>query len=163
VINDQLQGSFALNYSLPRTVKPTIQALLAGGIHPILATRDFNITPDVLRQRFNLPAERMQYPAISRRYDLSAKGQPHNRILGALIFREGIGPFTDAILGGRRLRNVVRLNTLLTVISSAIGALLGLYLTMMNAYGSLNLMNTLFFLLMWLVPTVLISNSVDQF
>ncbi len=162
-INGRIQGSFALNYSLPRTVKPAIQTLLQGGISPILATRDFNIQPDILRRRFKLPAERMQYPPVQRRFDLSAKGQPHNKVLGALIFREGIVPYTDAILGGKRLRSVVRFNLWLTLAASAVGALLGLYLTGVNAFHSLSLVNTLFFLLMWLVPTVLISNGVDQF
>ena len=163
VINDRLQGSFALNYSLPRAVRPTVHALLSDGIHPILATRDFNITPEVLRQRFKLQADRMQYPAVERRHELSAKGQPHNSTLGALIFREGIAPYADAIIGGRRMRSVVRLNALLTAAGSVVGALLGFYLTLMSAYGSLSLVNILFFLLMWLVPTVLISNGVDQF
>ena len=163
VVNGRLQGSFALNYSLPRTVRPTIHALLTGGIHPILATRDFNITPDVLRQRFKLQAERMQYPAVERRHELSAKGQPHNSTLGALIFREGIAPYADAIMGGRRMRSVVRLNAFITVAGSVVGGLMGFYLTLMSAYGSLSLMNILFFLVMWLVPTVLISNGVDQF
>ena len=100
---------------------------------------------------------------MDRRHQLSAKGQPHNDVLAALIYREGLGAYTDAILGGRRLRAVVRLNTAVTVAASAVGALLGFYLTMMNAYASLSLLNTLFFLLMWLIPPLLISGSVNRF
>ena len=162
-INGTLRGIFALRYEMPRGVQPAIHTLLQGGISPILATRDFNITPEVLHTRFKLPSERLQYPPVERRYDLSAKDNHHNRTLGALLFREGINPYIDAILGGRRLCAVVRLNTMLTLLASVLGALLGLYLTSMNAFYSLSLLNTLFFLLMWLVPTVLVSRGVDQF
>ncbi len=163
VINGQLQGIFSLNYSVPSYVRPALLALIHGGVNPILATRDFNITPQMLRQRFKLPADRMEYPPVERRHQLSAKGQAHNPVLAALIYREGLGPYTDAILGGRRLGSVVRLNTAVTVAASVIGALLGFFLTMSNAFTSLNLLNTLFFLLMWLVPPILISGSVNKF
>ncbi|MCD8385148.1 MAG: hypothetical protein LUC39_09390 [Clostridiales bacterium] len=162
-INGQLQGVFPLIYSLPPQVRPAVNYLVAAGIHPILATRDFNITPAVLRQRFRLPVDRMQYPSVEHRFALSAKGQPHNETLGALIFREGVEAYTAAILGGRRLVTVVRLNTVLTVAASVIGALLGFYLTLMSAYASLSPLNILVFLLAWLVPTLLISNGADKF
>ena len=163
VINGQLQGIFSLDYSQPYYIRPALNALIRGGVNPILATRDFNITPQMLHQRFKLPVDRMEYPPVDRRHQLSAKGQPHNDVLAALIYREGLGAYTDAILGGRRLRAVVRLNTAVTVAASAVGALLGFYLTMMNAYASLSLLNTLFFLLMWLIPPLLISGSVNRF
>lgn len=162
-INGQLQGVFPLIYSLPSQVRPAVNYLIAAGVHPILATRDFNITPAVLRQRFHLPVNRMQYPSVEHRFALSAKGQPHNDTLGALIFREGVDAYTAAILGGRRLVTVVRLNTILTVAASVIGGLLGFYLTMMSAYASLSPVNILIFLLAWLVPTLLISIGADQF
>ncbi|MCD8383103.1 MAG: hypothetical protein LUC30_09400 [Clostridiales bacterium] len=162
-INGQLQGVFPLIYSLPPQVRPAVNYLIAAGVHPILATRDFNTTPAVLRQRFHLPVNRMQYPSVEHRFALSAKGQPHNDTLGALIFREGVEAYTAAILGGRRLVTVVRLNTILTVAASVIGGLLGFYLTLMSAYASLSPVNILVFLLAWLVPTLLISNGADKF
>lgn len=163
VINGELQGIFALNYTMAHGVPPALDALIHGHVNPILATRDFNITPTMLRQRFRLPVDRMEYPPVDRRQMLSAKGQPHNQTLGALIYREGLRACTDAILGGRRLRTVVRLNTILTVAASVVGALLGFYLTMMGAYYSLSPLNILFFLVMWLLPILLISSGVDQF
>ena len=163
VINGELQGIFALNYTMAHSIPPALDALIQGHVNPILATRDFNITPTMLRQRFRLPTDRMEYPPIDRRQLLSAKGQPHNGTLGALIYREGLGACTDAILGGRRLRTVVRLNTILAVAASVVGALLGFYLTLMGAYHSLSPLNILFFLAMWLVPILLVSNGVDKF
>ena len=57
----------------------------------------------------------------------------------------------------------VRLSAGLACLGSAVGALLGFYLTFMAAYASLTAMNVMLFLLMWLVPTPLISNWVDKY
>jgi len=163
VINGQLQGIFALNYNLPRNVEPNLDALIGSHVYPVLALRDFNITPAMLQQRFGLPVDRMQYPPADKRHQLSARNQPHNPVLGALIFREGIGPYTDAILGGRKLRKVVRSTTRISILASVVGAMLGFYLTMVSAYVSLSPMNILFFLIMWLIPVILIGHGADKF
>ncbi|MDY4953059.1 MAG: hypothetical protein SO073_00265 [Candidatus Onthomonas sp.] len=162
-INGQLQGIFALKYDQSRAVRPAFQALLQAGVKPVLATRDFNITPAMLHRRFKLPVNRMEYPNVRRRHELSEPGQGHNRVLGALIRRDGLGPYTDAIIGARRLHKVVRLNTILALAASAVGAILTFYLTFIAAYLSLSAFNMMLFLLLWLVPNLLISAAVDRF
>lgn len=162
-INGQLQGIFALKYDQSRAVRPAFQALLQAGVKPVLATRDFNITPAMLHRRFKLPVNKMEYPNVRRRHELSESGQSHNRVLGALIRRDGLGPYADAIIGARRLRKVVRLNTILALVASAVGAVLTFYLTFIAAYLSLSAFNMMLFLLLWLVPNLLISAAVDKF
>lgn len=130
---------------------------------PVLVTRDFNITPAMLHRRFQLPTNKMEYPEIKRRYELSDPGQEHNPVLGALVRRDGLGPFTEAIIGARRLRMVVRLNNILTILASVVGLVLAFYLTFIGAFLSLSSLNMLLFLLLWLVPNLLISVTVDKF
>lgn len=162
-INGQLQAIFSLKYDQPRKVRTALQALIRSGVKPVLVTRDFNITPAMLHRRFQLPVNRMEYPEIKRRYELSAPGQSHNPVLGALVRRDGLGPFTDAIIGARRLRLVVRLNIILSLLASVVGLVLAFYLTFIGAFLSLSSMNMLLFLLLWLVPNLLISVTVDKF
>ena len=83
--------------------------------------------------------------------------------MGALVRRDGLGPFTVAIIGARRLRMVVRLNNILTILASVVGLVLALYLTFIGAFLSLSSLNMLMFLLLWLVPNLLISVTVDKF
>ena len=83
--------------------------------------------------------------------------------MGALVRRDGLGPFTEAIIGARRLRMVVRLNNILTILASVVGLVLALYLTFIGAFLSLSSLNMLMFLLLWLVPNLLISVTVDKF
>lgn len=162
-IDGELAGIFALNYHLPNTVPYAIDSLIRNRVTPVLATRDFNLIPSMLRQKCKLPAEKMEFPAVERRRELSDKEQEHSDVLTAVLCREGVGPFAEAVVGARRLRAAVRLSAGLACLGSAVGALLGFYLTFMAAYASLTAMNVMLFLLMWLVPTPLISNWVDKY
>ena len=56
-IDGELAGIFALNYTLPDTVFPSLTSLLRERVGPVLATRDFNLIPAMLQQRFKLAAD----------------------------------------------------------------------------------------------------------
>ncbi len=162
-IDGELAGIFALNYHLSGAVPPAIDALIHNHITPVLATRDFNLIPSMLRQRFKLPVEKMEFPPVERRRELSEAEQDHSETLTAVLCREGVGPYAEAVVGGKRLRLAVRLSAGLACIGSAVGALLAFYLTFVAAYTSLTPINLMVFLLMWLVPTPLISGWVDRY
>ncbi|MEG1878716.1 MAG: hypothetical protein RR211_03695 [Pseudoflavonifractor sp.] len=162
-IDGDLAGIFALNYALGTSVSPALLALTRNHVGPVLATRDFNIIPGMLRQRYKLPVEKMEYPAAPRRCDLSAPEQEHSDILTAVLCREGLGPFSEAVVGAQRLRFAVRISAFLACIGSLLGVLLSFYLTFVGSYSSLSPANLLIFMLMWLVPTALISGWVNRY
>jgi cation transport ATPase len=162
VINDKLQGMFKLDYNPSHYVRPALKALLNAGVAPVLVTRDFNLTPGML-ERLDIPADQMEYPPIQRRRELSEPGQEHGPVLGALLLREGLGAFSDAVVGGRRLYHLTRLNTILALVASLIGLLLTAYLASQMAFASLSVVNMLTFLLLWLVPNLLVSGFADKF
>ncbi len=156
-INGELAGIFALNYSLHVSIRPSLYALIDNKISPIMATRDFNLLPVMLHQRFKLPSERMQFPAHDRRRQLSDPAQAHDKPIVCVLCREGIAPLSEAVVGAKRLNRITRVNSVLAVLGSIIGVLLAFYLTAQMAFASLSVFNMLVFLLMWLVPTLLIS------
>ena len=162
-INGELAGIFALTYALHATVRPSLGALIENKISPILATRDFNLFPAMLHQRFKLPAERMEFPEHSRRRELSDPKQNHDLPLVCILCREGIGPLSEAVVGAKRLCLATRISSTLSVIGSIIGVLLAFYLTAQMAFTSLSVLSLLVFLLMWLVPTLLISSWVNRY
>lgn len=162
-VNGTLAGIFALSYSLPGSVPPALDILIHNRITPVLCTRDFNLIPAVLRQRFKLPSEKMEYPSIERRRELSDPKREHSKTLTAVLCREGLGPYADAIVGGRRLRSAVRLSAALACLGSVVGLLLSFYLTFVCAFESLTAVNLLIFLSMWLVPTPLIAGWVNRY
>lgn len=92
-IEGELAGIFALNYTLPDMVFPSLEALMREKVGPVLATRDFNLIPAMLHQRFKLGG---------RQDGLSAGGaaagscptrdQPHSSTITAVLCREGLLP-----------------------------------------------------------------------
>ena len=162
-VEGELAGIFALHYSLHPTVAPALDALLKGGLMPVMATRDFNLIPSMLRQRFKLAADKMEFPPVERRRELSDEESPHSSSLTAILCREGLAPFADAVVGSRRLRTAVRTGAVLAGIGSVVGLLMSFYLTFVTAYASLSPVNLTLFCLLWLVPTLLISGWVDRY
>ncbi len=156
-INGHLAGMFPVQYILPPTVSPAVYTLLSEGIAPILATRDFNLIPATLSGRFKLPAEHMDYPVIERRHELSDVDMPHNTVLTAIVSREGLLPFSEAVVGARRLRIVTRVTSIFCCVSSVIGLMLTSYLTSVGAYTSASPLHLLVFLGLWLMPVWLLT------
>ena len=162
-IDGELAGIFALNYTLNGAVEPALNALIRNRVGPVLATRDFNLIPAMLRQRFKLPVEKMDFPAVERRVELSDENQEHADILTAVLCREGVGPYADAVVGGKRLRLATRASALLACVGAVTGVLLAFYLTFVGSYASLSASNLLVFLIMWTIPTLLISGWVNRY
>ncbi len=162
-VDGYLCAIFVLHYTLHSSIRPALQILIGNGLDPILATRDFLVIPDMLRQRFKLPAERMEFPSLDRRRELSSKRQEHEKTLTAVLCREGLGPYADAVVGSRRLRSAVLAGLFFDLFSAAVGLALSFYLCLAQAFTSLSAGAMLVFLLLWLVPTALVANWVNRY
>lgn len=162
-IDGELAGIFTLHYDLGPTVKPSLSALIRAGASPILTTRDPNLIPGFLEDKFKLPVDKMEFPPVNRRLDLSDPEQDHDDTPVALLNREGLTSYCDAVVGARRLRFAVRLGTLFALTGSCVGLALTFYLTFMGAAASLSPANFLVYMAMWLVPVVLLNYWVDRY
>ena len=162
-IDRQLAGIFALSYTLPDTVFPALEWLFQEKGDPVLATRDFNLIPAFLQQRFHLAADKMTFPGVERRRELSDPKQEHDGVLTALLCREGLLPFAESITASKRLRWAVRLGAVLCCASSTLGMALAAYLTSVGAYTSLSPLSLLVFMLTWLAPVWFLSGWVHRF
>ena len=162
-IDGELAGIFALSYTMHPTIPPAIAALVGGRVSPVLCTRDFNLIPAMLRQKFKLPVEKMDFPTVERRTELSDPAQPHSPRLTAVLCREGLLPFSEAVVGAKRLRSAVWTATALSVLGSVVGLLLAFYLTFLGAWQSITPAQMTLFLLAWAVPPLLISGWVDRY
>ena len=162
-IDRQLAGIFALSYTLPDTVFPALEWLMREKGDPVLATRDFNLIPAMLQQRFHLAADKMTFPGVERRRELSDPDQEHDGVLTALLCREGLLPFSESITAAKRLRLAVRLGAVLCCAASTLGMALAAYLTSVGAYTSLSPLNLLIFMLTWLAPVWFLSGWVHRF
>lgn len=162
-INGELAGIFALNYTLHDTVFPAIEELLGEKVGPVLATRDFNLIPAMLLQRFKLAADKMDFPPVERRWELSAPDQLHNETLTALLCREGLLPFAESIAAAKRMNLAARFGSVICCVGSALGMVLATYLTSIGAYTSLSVLNLTIYMLTWLAPVWLLSGWAHRF
>lgn len=162
-INGQLAGMFPLKYAMSSAVNPSLSALMHADVSPILATRDFNLIPALLEQKFRLPVDKMEFPPVERRLELSQPEQEHDTTPIALLCREGLSAYSDAVVGGRRLRTAARRSLIFALLGAAVGVFLTFYLTFVGAWDSLTPTSFLVFMAAWLVPELLLANWVDQY
>ena len=162
-IDGELAGLFPLRYSLNPAVSPSLSALIRENVSPVLATRDPIIVPLMLEQKFRLPVDKLEFPGVERRMELSDKDQDHDPIAVAVLAREGLSAYCDAVLGGRRLRLAARWGFLFAIIGAVMGLVVTFYLTAIGAFASLTTVNFLVFMAAWLVPELVIANWADRY
>ncbi len=162
-VNGDLAGVFPLSYVLHETIPPAVYTLLGEGIAPVLATRDFNLIPTFLSGRFRLPTEEMDFPVVERRRELSQQDDNHNEIITAVVCNEGLMPFSEAVVGAKRLRMATRTGVLLCTLASILGIFLTGYLTSVEAYTSASPLNLLIFLVLWLLPVWFLTEWSHRF
>jgi hypothetical protein len=100
---------------------------------------------------------------VERRRELSDPEQEHNKTLTAVLCREGIYPFSESVVGARRLRLAVHLGAALSCFGSLLGLLLAYYLTSVEAFASISPLSLLLYLVLWAIPCWLITGWVDQY
>ena len=85
-VNGELAAVFALSYAPATNVKASLQAIShCAGLTPILATRDFMITPQFLKHRYKLSPDRIEFPTVEERARLSSPDAIQEPKQGALL------------------------------------------------------------------------------
>lgn len=163
VVDKEVAGMFVLNYNMHPSILPALRTLFAHKFHPVLATRDFNLNPQRLRLRGRLPVDQISFPDLQRRVTLSGPNQVHSSSLVAVLCKEGLPPFAQAVAGAKRIRWASRLAGWFVNISAVIGVFLTATLSSAGALSSMCAWNLSLFLLLWLVPVLLISLWTAQY
>ena len=100
-VDGQLIAIFAIKYQASRNVDWALRAVRRNRIQPVLAVREGNVTPGLLKRKFSFDVKPV-YPDVSTRLALSElteqRGEPN-----AVIYREGLMPFAETVIGSRRL------------------------------------------------------------
>ncbi|KAF5030938.1 hypothetical protein DSECCO2_632940 [anaerobic digester metagenome] len=160
-IDRQLAAVFAVKYKPTDNVDWALRLLHRNHILPILASRDPNVNPALLKRKFSAKVK-VDYPSLSDRLAFSeqenAQGRPR-----ALLLREGLLPYAETVTGSRRLCRAVRAGTTLALLSSVSGALLSFYLTGLGSYALMNPLRLLVFSLLWTLPVFLLDNLAGRY
>lgn len=162
-VNRELVGVFALSYApAPGTKSGLHQVLRSSGLTPILATRDFMITPSLVKKRYKVPADRLEFPMVAERAKLSAAEAGAGGLQGALMARDSFTGFASAVTGGRQLRRTVHRAVLVALLAGIIGMGLLFLLTYLGADSAASAVNLLLYQLLWLIPGLLTTGLVGK-
>lgn len=160
-VDKHLTAVFAVKYDASENVDFALEMMRRGRVTPILASRDPNITPSLLKRKFSRNVK-VEYPDLTTRVALSevelGRGLPR-----ALIFREGLLPYAEAVVGSGRLCRAVRQAAALSLLGCGAGILLVYYLVGIGQYALLTPLALDVFLLLWTLPVLLIANLAGRY
>ena len=161
-VDGVLGAIFVIKYQPSRNVEWALQALKRAHMPPVLAVRSGNVTPGLLKRKFGVDCKPI-YPDVTTRLALSDTIEQTGEAPYALLYREGLMPLTETVIGAKRAVRAVRLSMILSYLGGAAGLLLTYYLTSVASYGTLTPLYMLAYGVLWLVPTLLLSGSVKHF
>ena len=158
-VDGTLIAVFAVKYMPAENVDWALHALHHSRITPVLAVRDGNITPALLKRKFGTDA-RAVYPKLSTRLALSERGggRPY-----ALLMREGLMPYAEVVLGSKRLCASAKRCTVLAFLAATASTLLAFYLTFVGAYSVLTPFSLLIYVLLWSLSVLVDAMLSDRY
>ena len=162
-VDRELVGMFVLRYTLHPSILPSLQTMIAHRISPVMATRDFNLTPHRLRLWGRLSVDQITFPDLQRRVVLSGPRQIHGTTLVAVLCREGVAPFSQALVASQRIRRAAAFSQWFVHIGACVGVVITAALSSAGALTAMCAWHLALFLLLWFVPVLLISLWTTQY
>ncbi len=160
-VDKELTAAFAVKYTTAENVDFALKMMQRSRIQPILASRDPNINPSLIRRKFSRGI-RVEYPDLTERVALS-EAEKDRDLPRALLFREGLLPYAEAVAGSLRLCQAVRRAAAISLLGSWAGTLLTFYLTSLGSYTLMNPLTLEVFLLLWTLPVLLMSDWMRRY
>lgn len=146
-----LCGFFDIKYTAERDVKAALASIFRTDRHPIFAVRDFNVTPQMISRKFDIPTDGFDFPAFTDRYEISAAKPSDISKPAAIVSHEGLGALVQLADRGRILYTVVRTCIMMSVLSAVLGMLI-MFIKM--SAGTATVAGLLIYMLIWLVPEI---------
>ncbi len=160
-VDRQLTAVFAVKYEPAENVDWALKILKRNAVTPVLAARDPNITPMLLRRKFSRGVK-VTYPMLAERLGLSEleghRGRPR-----AMLLREGLLPYAEVVVGSLRCCKSAQESSVFALLGSAAGTLLTGYLVNLGAFDLMDPLTILVFLLLWLAPALLFTAWAGKF
>lgn len=123
-INGVLYGIFNLKYKPDPKVRKALVSLMQSNRHAIFAVRDFNITPDMLHDCFDIATDGYDFPAYMDRFPLSEAKPANDSKIAGILCRGGLEPLIKLADTGRSLFVITNTNLVISIIGAFLGAIL---------------------------------------
>lgn len=154
-VNGSINAIFEMQYTADEEVKNSLMDLMESNRHPIFAIRDFNISSTMLADKFSIYTDGFDFPSFSRRYAISAAGPSEYSKPAAVLSQEGFSAYVKLADHSRRLFNLIRISTIISVASSLLGMLI---MFILSAGGKgFGVTGALIYMLAALLPEIILS------
>ena len=154
-IDGVLYGIFNITYAPDPKVRKALVSLMRSNRHPIFAVRDFNITPDMIRECFDVATDGYDFPPYMERFPISEARPSADNETAALVCREGLGPLTAMADTGRSIYVVSRINTIISIASAVIGVITVFIKVLLS--GSVSVTFLLLFMIISSLPVLILG------
>lgn len=157
VINGQPAGVIQLTYHANAQTFSALQALLRLKIMPELATRDFNISPEMVQKMFETRRGRIGEVASDRVAAVTSSAYTMGDRVCAILSRDGIVPFAQVHQSSDKLSGAMRANLILGAVGGVCGLLLMFYLAFTGHPEAVTPKNVLLYLILWYIPSFFVT------
>lgn len=154
-VDGVLCGIFGMIYEPQPQIRKALVSLVRGNRHPIFALRDFNVTPEMLHDCFDVATDGYDFPPYVERFSISEAKPAENSKIAAVVCREGLGAFSHMATVGRSMYVATRINIMLMLLSAAIGVF-AVFIKLITA-GTVSIAFMLAFMLLWALPVIAVS------
>lgn len=156
VIDNVLSGIFSLRYQPTKATYQAMRLMRRMHMNAMLAARDFNISPAMVEQEFDLNRgfTDQKDPAGSER--LLDPNYTKGDAPAAILTRSGAGPFMDVLKCADKLAGAVRSALTLSTVAGVGGMAIVFYLVFHNAVEALSVLSLLGYQFLWYIPVFLI-------
>ena len=145
-----LYGIFNMKYTPDPKVRSALMGLMRSGRHPVFAIRDFNVTPAMLHDCFDVATDGYDFPPYVERFAMSSADPGQDSKVAAVVCRDGLGPLSHMADVGRRMYMSVRVSLMLTAFGTLIGVLAAFFRLL--SLGGVSVGFLFVFMLLWALP-----------
>lgn len=157
-IGGELAGIFAVKYKAsPLAVSGLRDILSNRNFVPILGTRDFLISPELIAQKYEMSIESLRFPEYPQRIRLSETGPGDRKVQGALIANNTFSAFAATVAASHRLKVSAYAALILSLLAGAGGLLLAILLLLGGSEMLTSVLYIAAYQLLWGIATGLVS------
>jgi len=161
-LNMQFAGLYPIKYDVQPSVRRALSYFVRRKVTPVLAVRDFNITPQLVEGKFKLQPDSLGYPELGERIVFSSIKDGMNDETCAALAVDSTANYADVVCSGKRVHTACKLNLALGLISAILGMGLNFFLLFMREPSFVTPFYVLVYMLVWFVPSMLVSIGANR-
>lgn len=154
-IDGILYGIFNIKYTADPKIRRALVSLMRSNRHPIFALRDFNITPDMIHECFDVATDGYDFPPYAERFPISEAKPAEDSQISAVVCKEGLGSVTDVADTGRSVYVVSRMNVVISLASAVLGLFISFLKLMILGYSTIG--GILLVMFLFSLPVILLG------